>query len=218
LISTARPELLTPDEAIAYWDRRHQRESELRSGGDIGLDAAGNEIFYATRLGKLLEIIGDNPNPQEPPFVLDAGCGKGYFSRSLERCGFRVEGIDTSDSAIEFCRDQGSGNYAVSTLSGWRSPWLYDAVFSIDVLFHILDDAEWKASLENLASLVRLAGKLIVTDEYEDVRRQAGNYIVHRARPEYIGELGDAGFALREFRPYAFRANKIGFYVFVRAR
>lgn len=210
------PALLSPKEAIRYWDERHRREDELRSGGDIGLDPAANEIFYVTRLGKLLEIIGDRNSPRLSQFVLDAGCGKGYFAHALVRCGFAVDGIDTSETAIARCRAEGGGRYSVSDLRAWRSPWLYDVVYSVDVLFHVLDDTLWEAGLRNLASLVRLTGMLVITDESNEQRRQAGNYIVHRARAEYLDVLSDCGFTLRDFRPYAFRDNAVGFFTFLR--
>ena len=201
---------------MRYWEERHRTRGELRSGGQIGLDEAANQIFYFTRLGKLLEIIGDRNTPSEPLFLLDAGCGKGLFARSLVSCGFAVDGIDASTTAIEFCRSHGDGRYEISTLAEWRSPTLYDVVYSVDVFFHLIDDADWRASLDNLASLVRIGGKLIIADERNEVRRQAGNYIVHRMLSEYVDALGWRGFTLREFRPYAFRDNKIGFLVFVR--
>lgn len=209
--------LLTPEAAIEYWDRRHRQEGDLRSGGDIGLDEGANEIFYAIRLGKLLDIIGHHTSATEPLFTLDAGCGKGFFSEALARCGHGVVGIDTSEHAIASCRADGRAEYAVSSLAGYRSPWLFDVVYSVDVLFHILDDVEWEASLRNLASLVRLSGKLVVTDEDNDEAVRRGNYIVHRARADYRGLADDCGLEFRDFRPYDFRDNRIGFHVFTRA-
>ena len=100
---TARP--LSREEAIRYWDDRHRSLGDLRSGGHIGLSEAANEIFYRVRLGKLLELIGNLNAPNEPMFVLDAGCGKGRFSRELAACGFCVDGIDASDAAIAANRD-----------------------------------------------------------------------------------------------------------------
>ena len=219
---TTQPEstkaLLTADDAVSYWEERHRTRGVLRSGGQIGLDEAANQIFYFTRLGKLLEIIGDRNSPNEPLFLLDAGCGKGLFASALVSCGFAVDGIDSSPSAIEFCRAHGPGRYEVSKLADWRSPTLYDVVYSVDVLFHLVDDADWRTSLDNLASLVRIGGKLVISDERNDVRRQLGNYILHRTLNEYVDVLSPRGFELRDFRPYAFRENRIGFLVFVRER
>lgn len=209
---------LSTDAAIEYWDERHRREGDLRSGGHIGLDPFANEAFYLIRAAMLIDAIGDRAGFPERLFALDGGCGKGYFSRTLAGCGIRVDGIDTSPEAIAFCREQGPGRYEVSALSTWSSPFLYDVVYSIDVLFHILDDAEWEASLRNLASMVRLAGRLIVADEWRPDRRPSGTYIVHRAHDAYEGILGELGFTLRDFKPYAFRENQVGLFIFDRSR
>jgi SAM-dependent methyltransferase len=241
--------LLTSAEAAAYWEDRHRRADDLASGGHIGIGHAGNELFYARRLGALLEIIGDHASVTEPLFVLDAGCGKGHFARGLARCGHRVDAIDAAAAAIEYCRavfdkpvldepvldkpvldepvldepvprkplpDEPPVHLAVSPLSAWSTPWLYDVAYAIDVLFHILDDGEWAASVANLASLVRYGGTLVITDEDAPQRRQRGSYIVHRTRGEYEAQLGPRGLEHRGFRPYAFRDNQVGFHIFTR--
>jgi 2-polyprenyl-3-methyl-5-hydroxy-6-metoxy-1,4-benzoquinol methylase len=233
---TATPPLLTAEEAAAYWDSRHRKEDDLRSGGHIGLDHGANEMFYARRLGTLLEITGDGESRAEPLFVLDAGCGKGYFARALARCGHRVDAIDASPSAIAYCSSASAGTagpdtpaghagvpscpppprWAVSPLADWTNGALYDVVYSIDVFFHILDDAAWSDSLANLASLVRYGGKLVVTDEDCPQRQRRGRYILHRPAGEYTAFLAPYGFTHLEFRPYRFRDNLVGFHVFTR--
>ena len=209
------PQPLSDDDAIRYWDDRHRTAGELRSGGHIGLSETANEIFYRIRLGKLLELIGTMNAPAEPMFVLDAGSGKGRFARELHACGFCVEGIDASEVAIAASRAAGGGRFEVSSLADWRSPSLYDVVLSIDVLFHILTDAEWTASVSNLGSLTRLGGQLIVTDEDRAEPRPAGSYIVHRPRSAYARVLGNR-FTYEGFTPYRFRENAVGFHQFRR--
>ncbi|MGW3730330.1 class I SAM-dependent methyltransferase, partial [Streptomyces sp. NPDC000851] len=178
----------------AYWDTRHRDHDDLASGGHIGLDRAGNEIFYALRLGTLLPLIGDLADESAPLFVLDAGCGKGPFARALARCGHRVDAFDASEEAVAHARAEGGGpRYAVATLDEWRSPWPYDVVLCIDVLFHVLDDQDWAAGLRNLASLVRVTGRLILTDEDIRTRRPRGDYILHRPTAEYADELQRLG-------------------------
>ncbi|MFE4666678.1 class I SAM-dependent methyltransferase [Streptomyces sp. NPDC056716] len=203
----------------SYWDTRHRVHDHLASGGHIGLDRAGNEIFYALRLGALLPLIGDLADPTAPLFVLDAGCGKGHFARALARCGHRVDAFDTSEQAVAHARAEGGGpRYAVAALDAWRSPWPYDTVLCLDVLFHVLDDEEWSAALRNLASLVRVTGRLIITDENAPARRPRGDYIVHRPATEYATLLTPLGLRHTTFTPYGFRENEVGFHVFTRVR
>src|SRR4029078_7360451 len=124
-------------------------------------DHATNEIFDALRLGRLIDIVGDHGFATAPLRVLDAGCGKGYFARALATFGHDVDGIDTSADAIEECerRRVGRERYAVSPLDAWHPPRLYDVVLSVDVLFHIMDDAVWERSVRNLAPLTPVGGR-----------------------------------------------------------
>ncbi|MBZ9640265.1 bifunctional 2-polyprenyl-6-hydroxyphenol methylase/3-demethylubiquinol 3-O-methyltransferase UbiG [Streptomyces sp. PSKA30] len=208
-----------PERTHTYWDTRHREHDDLASGGHIGLDRPGNEIFYALRLGTLLPLIGDLADESAPLFVLDAGCGKGHFARALARCGHRVDAFDASEEAVAHARAEGGGpRYAVAALDEWRSPWPYDVVLCVDVLFHVLDDQEWAAGLRNLASLVRITGRLILTDEDTGTRRPRGDYILHRPTAEYADELARLGLRHTLFTPYGFRENEVGFHVFTRTR
>ncbi len=210
-------DLLSAQEAAAYWDTRHRREGDLRSGGDVSFDEATNQMFYILRLGMLLEAIGHQSSPIAPLFLLDAGCGKGWFSRELALFGHRVDGIDASESAIAYCQEHGGRpRYFRSSLSEWSSPWLYDVVVSVDVVFHILDHDEWERSMRNLASLVRLWGKLIVSDWGENGDHVFGNYQLVRGRDRYVPLMEQSGLRFDGWRPYNFRRSPIGFYMFTR--
>lgn len=210
-------ELLSAAGAAAYWDDRHRHEGELRSGGDTSFDEATNEMFYVRRLALLLDLTGQHGDPVAPLFVLDAGCGKGWFSRALARFGHQVDAVDASASAVAHCRTAGGGpRYHVSTLADWRSPWLYDVVISVDVLFHVLDEAQWEASVRNLASLVRLGGRLLLSDQGEPGTRVYGDYQVTRGPDRYRSVLEPLGMHADGWHPYRFRGSPIGFHAFTR--
>jgi 2-polyprenyl-3-methyl-5-hydroxy-6-metoxy-1,4-benzoquinol methylase len=216
-VTARRPARDYREHSGEYWDARHRTRDDLASGGRIDIDRAGNEIFLALRTGQLLTLIGDLASATEPLYVLDAGCGKGAFARTLARCGHRVDAFDRSGVAIEYCRSQGAGpRYAVAELAAWRSPWLYDVVICVDVFFHVLDDGEWRAGLRNLASLVRLTGSLIIADGSFAERHSMGDYILHRPLADYQAVLDPIGLRHRSFTPYAFRDSKVGFHAFTR--
>jgi 2-polyprenyl-3-methyl-5-hydroxy-6-metoxy-1,4-benzoquinol methylase len=209
--------LLNTAEALAYWNERHQRAGDLRSGGHISFDEPTNRMFYVRRLGLLMDVVGLQSSSVAPLYLLDAGCGKGWFSRELARFGHQVDGIDASEAALEHARREGGGpRYYQSSLSGWRSPWLYDVVMAVDVVFHILDDDEWERSVRNLASLVQLGGRLVIADWAEDHDQASGNYQVLRGRNRYVPLLEDWGMRFDGWRPYDFRHSIIGLYAFTR--
>lgn len=192
------------------WDKRHRALDRLRSGGHSGYDEAANEMLYALRLGLLVDIVGHGSESAAPLRVLDAGCGKGVFAGAMARFGHRVDGVDVSAHAIDLCRE-GAGpleRYEVCPLDRWRPPYLYDVVYSIDVLFHIMDDDLWRASLENLASLVRPGGRLVVAEHDSEVDRTWSDYQRTRGLPRYLDVLEPRGFERRAFVPIPFRAGR----------
>lgn len=206
------------DEAVDYWNSRHRKTGELASGGDGAYDEAVNQVFYYVRLGRLLDILGDTTEAASPLRVLDAGCGKGWFTRALAGCGHQVDGIDSSEHAVAACRARSVGRdrYAVSRLDEWAPPYLYDAVVSVDVLFHLMDEQAWEASVRNLAGLVRWGGRLVVSDHDAAEDRLWQTYQVTRAGSRYRELLLPLGFTYDGFVPYQFRLSPAGFHTFTR--
>jgi 2-polyprenyl-3-methyl-5-hydroxy-6-metoxy-1,4-benzoquinol methylase len=211
-------ELLDSAQVAEYWNQRHRAKAELASGGDISMDEPSNELFYAVRLGRLLQIIGDEADVRAPLRMLDAGCGKGYFSRAMATFGHRVDGIDVSEHAVATCRSHavGGDSYEVSPLADWKPAYLYDVVFSVDVLFHVTDDDAWTASVRNLASLVRWGGLLVLADHLRDVDRVWNKYQTTRRTDRYQELVTGQGFRIDTTVPYGFRHTPVGFHVFTR--
>lgn len=197
--------------------------SDPMTGGEITLapvtpDRATDEAFNALRLGRLIDIIGASASAVAPLRLLDAGCGNGWLTRALTRCGHLVEGIDCSEEALEECRRLaiGSDRYTACQLDAWAPPYLYDEVVAVDVLFHVMDDAVWRNIVVNLAALVRLGGQLVLTDHDTEADRVWGESMVTRSRQGYLAVLLPLGFGYAGFRPYRFRDNAAGFHVFRR--
>lgn len=213
-----RDVLMGFEEARTYWDQRHSTEDSLRSGGNTGMSHAGNELIYALRVGRLIEVTEYESAPTAPLRILDAGCGKGYFSRALASFGHEVDGIDTSEEAIAQCRRQSDERqtFAVSALADWCPPRLYDVVVCIDVLFHILDDKEWEASVRNLARLVRMGGRLVLADHGVDEDRVWARHQKTRAVSRYEKLLSDLGLNYLRYVPNGLPGTDVGFHVATR--
>src|SRR5688500_803615 len=124
---------------LSYWEQRHAALGDWRSGGDRGLSGEENFEFYAVRLGKLIELVRRHAGRDRGLKILDAGCGRGFFTDGLRRCGHLAVGIDASRSAIARAREQYGPYFDEAPLDDYRSGTLFDLVVCIDVLFHILD-------------------------------------------------------------------------------
>lgn len=89
--------------------------------------------------------------------LLDAGCGSGLRSLMFHELGFRVTAVDIADAALKKLRRAGDDIRIVcSTLADFTVPDnAFDIVHCADVLYHILDDGEWRRSLENLTRIAK---------------------------------------------------------------
>ncbi len=215
--SAARREL-SAAQSRAYWDQRHASTGALSSGGNISWDEPTNAMLYAVRAARLVEALGPGTDPHAPRRVLDAGCGKGYYTRLLAGFGHRVDGIDTSVHAISHCRSLAGPrqSFHVCALSDWSPSYLYDAVVCIDVLYHLMDDAEWEASVRHLASLVRLGGRLGLVDHDRDEDKVWRDYQKTRASSRYGDVLESCGFELLGFVRNDFQNDPSGMHMAVR--
>jgi SAM-dependent methyltransferase len=93
--------------------------------------------------------------------ICDMGCACGLILAELSKAGYDAVGVDSSDTALEYCADRG-----VRVLKGSLPHQIpleedsLDAVLMLDVLEHISDD---KASIQSAIRFLRPGGLIICT-------------------------------------------------------
>ena len=80
--------------------------------------------------------------------VLDVGCGRGDMARELVELGYRVTGVDPTESGVELARRRVPGaRFEVDTASEGLLERLgeepFDAVVSTEVCEHVYDPFSW---------------------------------------------------------------------------
>jgi SAM-dependent methyltransferase len=136
--------------------------------------------------------------------VLDLGCGTGFFIESLQaRLGSSLEpwGLDPSPLALSICRNRGLRQvFPGSALDlGAVTGQTFDAIFLLDVLEHIDDDA---ATLQLLKPLLRPGGVIIATvpafqflwSKHDDISQHKRRY----TRGSLSRAFGAAGISLEK--------------------
>ncbi len=193
---------LTKEATAAYRDERHRTSDPWRAGGDRGLDEKANEAFYYVRLGLILRMLANRFGRGRALRILDAGCGRGWFTARLKALGHDVVGVDVSEEAIRRARETCDAPFFVAPLDGFVSDRRFDAIISVDVLYHITDDDQWRRSFRSLSGLLDDKGVLIFSDWLEKETCVQGDYIVHRSRREHDLLMADLGLTIAVSDPY----------------
>jgi SAM-dependent methyltransferase len=116
-----------------------------------------------------------------PLRILDAGCGCGGTAAELAREA-RVVGLDAHAAALGFARQAGVAELVRGDVQALPfAPARFDAVVSVDVLYHraVSDDAR---ALAELARVCRPGGVVVLWLPAYDWLRSAHDSVVHTAR------------------------------------
>jgi 2-polyprenyl-3-methyl-5-hydroxy-6-metoxy-1,4-benzoquinol methylase len=123
--------------------------------------------------------------------VLDLGCGCGWTSIMLARCGFQVTGADVNDASLEIGRSNaGKIGVPVTFIKADSQSvcfdCLFDAVVIFDTLHHCLRE---RSVLSRAASALRPGGKIIVCEPAYPDEDRAG-VLTHESAIQAMQKFG----------------------------
>lgn len=144
----------------AYWEHRYA------AGGRSGAGSAGAEAAYKARL------VNTACAHYGIRSLLDLGCGDGAVANLLSP-GVRYYGYDPAPSAVALCHARRSGLTFATALP--EEP--YEATLSLDVIFHLTDDADYRAYLALLFGRGERYALMYGTSE---LRRGMAPHVRHR--------------------------------------
>ena len=99
--------------------------------------------------------------------VLDLGCGNGWFSSALDRCGFSVTGIDNSEASLNLAQRHYPhlGFHRADVMQPLDKGFArrFDAVVAVDVIDHI---SLPRKLIEAALAALKPGGLLIITSNF----------------------------------------------------
>lgn len=162
-----------------YWESRLREHYSLAGVGYLRLGRRFNEWMYRIR-GEVFDRVVGGLARERPSGVtgwpgaevLDVGAGTGFYVDRWLRLGARVTGLDLTNVAVEeLSKCFPSAQFVRADIG--RSleqipltPASFDAVSAFDVLFHLVDDAQYARAFENIAALLKPGGWFLWSDNF----------------------------------------------------
>jgi SAM-dependent methyltransferase len=161
----------------------------------------GRELWECLRtFAHIVERLGLEHRAQ----VLDVGCGPGWLSEFLARCGYWVTGVDVSEDMVRIARERiaaieepiGERNQALAefhAMPALELPWRsrFDAAILYDAMHHFDDEVE---TLRVIRHTLAPGGHIFI---HEGVRPAEGS----EGEQQLIAEMEEYGTLESPFDP-----------------
>jgi ubiquinone/menaquinone biosynthesis C-methylase UbiE len=106
------------------------------------------KIGYQKNVNIGVSYVESICNNYEFNTLLEIGCSQGYALLEFEKYGKKVKGIDISKTAVSYCKSKGLKCKVNSATDIKYRDNSFDAIFSSDVLEHLIEEDTFKALKE----------------------------------------------------------------------
>jgi SAM-dependent methyltransferase len=193
-----------------YWENRLKKNYGLDGTGFIGLGISYNRWMYKIRRQVVIREVRFLGVDCSNASILDVGSGTGFYLEIWKDLGCKkLSGIDITSTAIENLRikypqyeflradigDNLDKSYNLFTTK-------YDLISSIDVLFHIVEDEQYRRAFKNIYDLLRPGGFFIFSENFLHVDSIRSPYQTSRSLHEIEDILSETGFKILKRIPF----------------
>lgn len=156
-------------DAATYWQDRATRFGHVGRGlpavCSYGMPRLYNETIHACQSHALAVWLRRCRDLD----VLDVGCGVGRWSLTLASQGNRVLGVDISSRMVELAKTRNDERglnceFQVGDAVSFDAARRFDLVLGVTVLQHVVDGADLRDAVFNMARHVRQSGTLILLE------------------------------------------------------
>ena len=189
-----------------YWESRLRQSYSLQGVGYQRLGTQYNKWMYRLRARVFQRVARGLGVDWSSARVLDVGSGTGFYVEQWHRLGVpQVTGVDITQVAVEQLRTRFPGDEFEQLDVGKPLPAHgsrltahagFDAVSAMDVLFHIVDDAEYAQAFRNIASRLKPGGWFIWSDNFLRHETERVTHQVSRSLAESEAAVRQAGLQI----------------------
>lgn len=192
-----------PFDSAAYWENRYY------DGGNSG-DGSGGLLAQHKA-----DFINSFVATRHIQTVVEFGCGDG---RQLALADYPdYLGLDVSPTALALCRDRflGDRNKTFGSLPLTGSILPRDLALSLDVVFHLVEDAVYGKHLHDVFSAANRYVIVYTTDPDKEEAEWTAPHVRHRHLPNTVERNGRWDLIEHHANPYP-GAGGSDFYVYAR--
>lgn len=182
-----------------YWEDRLRKNFSLLGTGHSGFSWRYNCSMYKLKAKKLKLALYSHAINVKGARVLDIGSGTGFFVEYYLNNGARsVVGVDITEVSVELLSKKFPGQhfYRLDITKGqYLITDKFDIINVFDVLYHIVDDGEFKSAIKNIAILARPGAWMFITDSLRPELCRV-QHVRYRSLEYYRNILQDEGMEI----------------------
>ena len=197
-----------------FWNARLDKDFSLSGVGHASVGLAFNRWAYKVRRRVLLRTLAACGITIRGARILELAFGTGYYLDLWSELGAaHVFGMDIAHVAVHaareryaahpWCFEQGDIGKPLSAEVPAAS---FDVATAFDVLFHLVDDAQWNGALDNLTTALKPGGHAVIFDKFQK-RESAGSHVRRRTLAQYREALERRGLEIQALQPIFFMMN-----------
>ena len=184
----------------AYWEKRLARRGSVKTTGLSHLSLSFNRWIYLLRRTIFKRALADTTVRTAGCRVLDVGSGGGFYIRQWNKAGVDdVTGVDISPSAVRRLRTRFPDTWfeVADAADGLRHVGEgFDAVSMFDVVYHVMDDARYRAVFAGIYDVLAPGGWFLFSENFIHAPSRHGRHFVARSIEETQSAVTDAGFEI----------------------
>lgn len=190
--------------AREYWESRLRRDFSLSATGHSGFSLGYNRYMYKLKAKRLAQALLRYNINVKGARVLDIGSGTGFFVEYyLKKGAAEVAGIDITDVSVELLSKKFPRQYFYR-LDISKEQYLgadkFDIINAFDVLYHIVDDGDFRPAIKNMAVCARPGAWLFITDSLRPELGEA-QHVRYRCLDNYKDILAEEGIDIVDIIP-----------------
>jgi len=205
-----------PFEPRSYWEERLRRRFDLTGVGHSSFGVRYNTLLYALKRRAFRQALSSTGLQFAGKDVLDVGCGTGFWASEYSKLGIRsYTGMDVTAVAVERLRERFPDPLYTFIRADIAEPdafrhqqEAFDIVSAWDMIYHIVDDAQFARALANLVGALRPGGFLLITDAMGRRDVTVAEHVRSRSLEHYARVLGPLGISPVTMIPMYWRMNR----------